>query len=106
MPKKGGFRWKSFSNNGTALPKNCDLRFEADTNVSPPYQVYWQIVNTGKEAEQQNSLRGGFDIGSVEHGKLKRTESTQYRGTHTIECFIVKDNYCVASSGPFVVNIQ
>ena len=34
-----------------------------------------------------------------------RQESTSYSGTHTIECFIVKNGYLVARSGAFVVNI-
>lgn len=105
-PKTGGFRWKAFKNGGSALPKNCGLRFEAETNVQGRYEVFWQVVNTGAEAARRGGLRGGFDVGYIENGKLKRTESTSYRGTHTIECFIIKDNYCVASSGPFIVNIQ
>ncbi|MBC8997814.1 hypothetical protein IAI51_14870 [Pseudomonas sp. N40(2020)] len=29
-----------------------------------------------------------------------------YIGTHTIECFIVKDSYCAAQSVQFVVDIK
>lgn len=105
-PKKGGFRLQPFKSGELALPKNCDLRFEATTNVPPPFQVFWQVVNTGQQARDGQGLRGGFDLGNIENGKLKRSESTRYRGTHTIECFIVKDNYCVAQSGQFIVNIQ
>lgn len=104
--KTGGFRWASFKSGANALPKNCDLRFEAVTNVSEPYEVYWQVVNTGSEAESCGQLRGGFSVGLIEHGKLARNESTSYRGTHTIECFIIKNGYCVASSGQYVVNIR
>jgi len=103
--KYGGFRWQQFRNGGQALPKECDLRFEASTDIPQPYQVYWQVVNNGKEAAAVNGLRGGFDTGQIDHGKLIRIENTRYRGSHTIECFIVKNGYCVGS-GPFIVNIQ
>lgn len=34
-----------------------------------------------------------------------REEKTKYTGTHWVECFVVKENVCVARSGEFVVNI-
>lgn len=101
-----GFRPARIGSNGAALSKNCDLKFEADTNVQWPYDVYWQVVNTGNEARAAGNLRGGFEPSRVEHGHLIRRESTRYSGTHSIECFIVKNGYCVAQSGPFIVNIK
>jgi len=103
---RSGFRTQALRSNDFPLPKHHSLCFRATTNVPPPFDVHWQVVNTGDEAERANSLRGGFDKGVIEKGKLKKKESTLYSGTHTIECFIVKGGYCVAQSGPFVVNIQ
>lgn len=103
---KRGFRPFRFFSDGPALPKNCSLRFEADTNVPWPYEVYWQVVNTGAEAEAARQLRGTFESSLVERGVLKRQETTSYSGVHSIECFVVKNGYCVARSGPFVVNIE
>ena len=100
MAKKG-FRTKRFSSNSTPLPKRAELLFTAITNVYEPYEVYWQIVNTGQEAQYANCLRGGF-----EQGTLTKKESTLYKGKHSIECFIVKDGYLVARSGQFIVNIM
>jgi Adenylyl/Guanylyl and SMODS C-terminal sensor domain len=103
---RSGFRKQEFSSDGPALPKGADLRFELASDVPAPYQVYWQVVNTGPEAEAvSGGLRGGFDEGSIERGKPIRAESTRYRGSHSIEAFIVKDGYCVATTGPFIVNI-
>jgi hypothetical protein len=102
-----GFRPEEFSSNGRALPKKSDLRFFAETTVPKPYKVYWQVVNTGREAEAARCLRGGFDAGAeISKGSLKRNESTLYTGTHAIECFVVKDNCLAARSGQFIVNIQ
>lgn len=101
-----GFRPTQMASNGPALSKHCDLQFEARTDVPRPYDVYWQIVNTGNEAREANGLRGTFEAMRTETGHLKKKESTEYCGTHSIECFIVKDGYCVAQSGPFIVNIK
>jgi hypothetical protein len=67
--------------------------------------VYWQVVNTGADAEAAHQLRGGFDAGVIERGKIERKENTLYTGSHTIECFIVKNKHLVARSGAFIVNI-
>lgn len=101
-----GFRPREFVSDCPALPKHASLTFEAATDIPAPHKVYWQVVNTGDEARAANGLRGGFDEGIVERGKLTRRESTLYRGTHSIECFIVKDGYLAARSGQFMVNIQ
>ena len=96
-----------FSNNGAVLPKKCDLRFRAETETNLPFDVYWQVVNTGKDAERANNgLRGQiFPAKSAGLGGLVQHESTLYRGRHWIECFIVKNGQCVARSGEFVVKI-
>lgn len=101
-----GFRTEEFGSDGAVLPKHASLRFEAATNIPFPHQVYWQVVNTGSEAEAASGLRGGFDQGIVSSGRLVRDETTLYRGTHSIECFVVKNGLLVAKSGQFIVNIQ
>jgi hypothetical protein len=91
---------------GRALPKDFAIRFEAKTNAAPPYEVKWQVVNTGVEAANagHGQLRGGFDDGEGRFG-LVRWEGTRYRGTHWIEAFVIKDGICVARSGPTYVRI-
>lgn len=90
-----------------AVPKNVAIRFEARTNAAPPYEVKWQIVNTGAEAVVAGAgqLRGGFDDGEGQLG-LVRWESTAYRGTHWIEAFVIKDGACVARSWRTYVRIR
>lgn len=100
-----GFRTREFANDDSALPKSASLNFYASTNVPRPFKVYWQVVNTGDEAERVGGLRGGFDEGVVSEGHLQRHESTSYRGKHSIECFIVKNGMLAARSGQFIVNI-
>lgn len=103
---KSGFRPRRFYHDGAPLPKNASLLFRAVTDVPAPYDVHWQVVNTGSEAAAvPGGLRGGFDAGTVERGFITKKESTSYSGTHTIECFVVKNGYLVARSGAFIVNI-
>lgn len=105
--RQNGFQPTDYRSDGPALGKGKELSFEASTNVPAPFDVYWQVVNSGSEAEAvPGGLRGGFDRGIVERGSIKRVEHTKYTGIHTIECFIVKSGYMAASSGPFVVNIK
>jgi len=101
---RDGFRPERLQSEGRILEKGGDLRFVAHTTVPAPYRVYWQIVNTGTDAERVNGLRGSFEY--FEKGGLTRKESTKYGGSHSIECFIVKNGRLAARSGTFVVNIR
>jgi len=102
----GFSRPTQFKSDCAPLRKRADLTFKARTTVQAPYDVYWQVVNTGSEAEAARCLRGGFDVGVVERGTIAHKESTLYAGSHSIECFIVKNGFLVARSGPFIVNVK
>lgn len=100
--KRGRALWRMTDR---ALPKGVGLRFEAITNVQRPYEVHWQVVNTGQEATAAQQLRGGFDPSEV--GKTGiRWERTAFAGTHWIEAFVVKDDVCVARSGRTLVRVR
>jgi len=90
-----------------SVRKGSWLRFEVKTNVRPPYDVQWQVVNTGEEAASAggDQMRGGFDRGEGLYGTV-RWESTAYRGTHTIEAFVIKEGVCVARSGATTVRVR
>ncbi len=97
--------FKKFGAN-TILEKGCELRFEASTKVSKPFDVYWQVVNTGTEAKNAKGLRGEIIFKNAGDGSLVWLEETRYAGFHWVECFIVKGEECVARSGEFIVNIK
>lgn len=113
--KKDGWRWfpDGSSNfvlrSGDPVERHKKICFKAKTNVPQPFQVFWQVVNTGDEAAEARCLRGDFYQSSgdcsFELGTKTRIEPTKYRGFHWVECFIVKDGKCVARSGEFVVRI-
>lgn len=87
------------------VPKEVSLKFTVTTNTPPPYEVQWQVVNTGQEAIAAGGLRGDFYPSDGVHTGT-RWESTLYRGTHWIEAFIIKDGVCVARSGRKTVRIR
>ncbi len=88
-----------------SVPKDLWLRFALTTNTPAPYNVQWQVVNTGKEAIEARQLRGDF-YPSDSTNKAIRWESTRYHGTHWIEAFVIKDGICVARSGRTLVKIR
>ncbi|WP_373533071.1 nucleotidyltransferase [Vampirovibrio sp.] len=97
----GNGPYTEFYSDGTALPKYASLKFTAYPNVPQPYDVKWQVVNTGTQAANSRGLRGNiFD------NPLVRMEGTEYTGSHCIECFIIKNGVCVARSREFVVNVE
>lgn len=100
---KNGFRQKQF-NSGYLLDKGVDLTFTANEKF-PGAIYYWQVVNTGPEAGNSNSLRGGFYDGSSRRGRV-RNEKTKFTGLHMVQCFAIKNGYIVGRSKEFVVSIK
>lgn len=91
----------------TVLPKGKDIMFVARTNVQKPYDVYWQVVNTGEEAKAKGQLRGEiYKSKTAGAGGLKQKEATSYSGVHWIECYIIKRGVCVARSNEIFVRIE
>lgn len=91
---------------GEEIGKNTQLRFEVETTYLNLYEVYWQITNTGYEAQKALQLRGDFYDSEPEIGGKIRFESTSYTGKHFVEAFVVdKEGNCVGRSYPFVVNV-
>ena len=99
-------KWEWFESDCRPLPKDCVLMFHATTNAPKPFNVFWQVLNTGDEAARVAQLRGAIFASQTDGaGGLTQKEATAYTGVHWIECFIVKDGRCVGRSGEFVVNI-
>ncbi len=88
------------------VPRGVWLRFEASTNAPRPYEIRWQVVNTGQDALADNGLRG--DDFEPSEGPMRnvRWEHSEYRGTHWIEAFVVHNGRCIARSQPFKVKIR
>jgi len=92
-----------------AVSKLTSLRFEAKllNNVhGGSIKYYWQVANSGREAEHANCLRGGiFEDGEISKGGKARTETTSYTGEHFVRCFAVQHGEMIAQSEPFLVKV-
>jgi hypothetical protein len=97
---KAGYRHGPLSTFDNRVPKGVGLAFIVEScTVREPYEIYWKVRNTGLEAAASNALRGEIrnDRGSA------ITESTLYAGDHWVECYIVRDEVCVARSRQQVI---
>jgi hypothetical protein len=86
-------------------PRRARLKFSARTNASYPYEIRWQVVNTGKEAAQAAQLRGDFYMDD-DGANSVRWESTKFAGTHWVEAFVIKNGVCIARSGRKFVRVR
>ena len=77
------------------LRKKKELIFFIDkTDVQHPYEVFWKVKNEGEIAKQRNCLRG--QIISPNKDQNRRKENSNFEGAHFVECYIIKDGFCVA----------
>lgn len=101
--KKGGRKLWELTDR--PVPKQVWLKFVVNTDTPAPYDVKWQVVNTGKEAAEVRQLRGDFYDSDIPASSI-RWESTAYKGTHWVEAFIIKNGMCVARSGHKIVKVR
>ncbi|MGI6153845.1 MAG: nucleotide-binding domain-containing protein [Christensenellaceae bacterium] len=74
------------------LPHNFEIRcVMVYTNCPQPYKILWKVKNVGPEAERKNQLRGQI----VDEGN-SIIEHSNFYGNHYIECYIIKNEVCVA----------
>ena len=74
------------------LQSNKELRFHLKyCNVEEPYDIYWKVRNRGEEAIRRNQIRG-----RIKKGSDTKIERTSFNGNHYVECYIIKDDVCVA----------
>lgn len=75
------------------LRKNKQLDFFiSKTDCPEPYKVYWKVRNVGPEAIRRNMIRGNIAYERGTHHK----EKTDFVGAHYVECYLIKNNVCVA----------
>ena len=85
--KSSESRSEEFFSDCPPLDKNIDIYFVAKiVNIAPPYEVNWQIVNTGHDAaaiENGRGLRGGFDKSSPPYTE-RRNETKNQNSYHCL----------------------
>ncbi|MBP9708514.1 MAG: nucleotidyltransferase [Oligoflexales bacterium] len=85
------------------ISKKRSLKFWVESNVPGSYEVYWQVINTGVEAQKENGLRGNIE---VEKPSAIRWESTAFLGTHYVVAHLVKEGYLVSTTPMRIVRIK
>ena len=94
--KQNGYRdglLREFLLKKIRLMPNNSLRFYIERiDVPAPYVIKWKVTNRGEQAVKRNCIRGQIiDLNSSE-----KTETTSFKGSHFVECYIIKDNIVVA----------
>lgn len=76
------------------LKINKKLKFFVEyTDVPKPYEVKWKVKNEGEIASVRNNRRGQI---LKDNGTKTRNENSNFSGPHFVECYIIKNNICVA----------
>lgn len=68
--------------------------FIKSTTVKDQYQVLWKVKNVGDEAIRRNCLRGEILKSNRKDGT--RHETSNFRGPHYVECYIIKNGIVIA----------
>jgi hypothetical protein len=89
---------------GSTVAKSRGLMFVAETNVREPFDIKWQVVNTGKEAQEAGQLRGEFNDEPINN--RIHWEQTQFAGTHWVQAFVLKNKRCIARSARTYVRVR
>lgn len=80
------------SNFAKFIPHNFSVTCKIDHTNCPSFEkVLWKVLNVGEESVKRNDIRGQI----LDRGK-EITENTIFRGQHYIECYLIKNNICVA----------
>ena len=69
----------------------CGSRFFRTKDCNS-YDIYWKVRNVGPVAESKNCIRGQIEKTNLHTHR----EHTDFQGSHYVECYLVKNNICVA----------
>lgn len=88
----GEFIEKYFQKFGGFIPHNFSVKCKIKHTNAPSYdKVLWKVRNVGEEAERLNDIRG-----QIQDRGNEITENTKFYGPHYIECYLIKNNVCIA----------
>lgn len=75
------------------LKKHKSLEFFVDriSNIQEPYQLKWKVRNCGPASV-------GRERGEIllDYGQRKRKENSSFYGDHFVECYLIKNDVCIA----------
>lgn len=76
------------------LPHKTLRFYVVDHSIPRDFTLYWKVLNRGPVAVRRDCVRGQIvqDIGD-----MAKTETTNFRGDHVVECYAVMDGVVVAT---------
>jgi len=96
---QAGFRVQRLSDmlkSRTILLPRKALTFHVVNHTVPGnFTLYWKVLNRGAEAVRRDCIRGQI---VADWGRKEKSETTDFRGDHVVECYAVKDDVVVATS--------
>ena len=98
--RRRGFREFDLSSQGNRVGKQRELIFKANVHLTGPYTLYWKVRNGGEEARASHQLRGEI---TRDGGSNKKRETTLFKGTHYVECYVVQDGVVIAEDRHTVI---
>jgi hypothetical protein len=72
--------------------KNLEF-WVTEITIPEPFEIKWKVLNRGEVARHRDCVRG--QIWS-DTGRMRRSESTNFRSDHIVECYGIKDGVVVA----------
>jgi Adenylyl/Guanylyl and SMODS C-terminal sensor domain/Second Messenger Oligonucleotide or Dinucleotide Synthetase domain len=75
------------------LPNKKLLFTINEISVHEPYSIKWKVLNRGEEAKKRNCIRGQI---IPDNGYLQKNETTNFKGDHIVECYVIKNGVVVA----------
>jgi hypothetical protein len=97
---RNGFRQFILATHGNRVPKNRSIQFDASVIGPSGYRLFWKVRNGGQEAANVNQLRGEI---APDAGNNQKIETTMYKGTHYVECYVVANGRVVARDHQTVI---
>lgn len=65
---------------------------DIDNQITSKHDIYWKVKNEGQVAKDRNCIRGQIE----KYNTTKIHETTNFKGEHYVECYIVQNDICVA----------
>lgn len=74
------------------IPFNFKVKCKVGSTNCPSYdKVLWKVRNVGEVAKKKDCIRG-----QIKERANEIIEPTSFEGTHFIECYLIKNDVCVA----------
>ena len=68
--------------------------YVTQSDIEGEFALYWKVLNRGDEARRKDCIRGQIER---DRGGCTRTEETNFKGDHIVECYAVQGGIVIAT---------